>query len=119
MGKAILRVPHEKLLERLQDLNCIEKEFIYLNGVEYPGEKLVARQEPKTDFLSAHELRCIKFVSDYFRDYSASRISEYSHREEAYIKTRHQTNYDFQELWNIPPHKSPPSRAARHEAHSQ
>jgi len=40
-------------------------------------------------------MRCIKFVSNYFRDYSASRISDYSHRAQAYIKTRHQEVIDY------------------------
>ncbi len=95
---------YEKFLERLQDLGVMSKEFARFDNADYLGEKLVARQEPETDFLSAHELRCIKFVSDYFCKYSASRISEYSHQEEAYIKTRQQEviDYHFANILSIP-----------------
>jgi putative zinc finger/helix-turn-helix YgiT family protein len=86
---------YEKFLERLHDLGAIAKEFAHFNGADYLGEKLVPLQDPDAALMSPHELRCIKFVSDYFRDYSASQISEYSHQEEAYKKSRHQEVIDY------------------------
>jgi len=46
----------------------------------------------------------MKFISDHFRNHSASGISDYSHREEAYLKTRHQEliDYHFANTLSIP-----------------
>jgi putative zinc finger/helix-turn-helix YgiT family protein len=92
---------YDKFLERLQDLRAVAKEFVQFNGVDYLGEKLVALQDPETELFSPLELRCIKFISDYFRDYSASRISDYSHNEDAYRKTRHLEVIDYQFAHNL------------------
>lgn len=95
---------YEEFFEQMQNAGMIAKEFVRFNGVDYLGEKLVALQDPETNLLSPHELSCLKFVSNYFHDYSASRISDYSHQEEAYIKTRHQKliDYHFAKTLSIP-----------------
>ena len=41
----------------------------------------------KNKYLSKDELIVVNKVKEYFKDFSDKEISEYSHKEDAYIKT--------------------------------
>jgi len=71
------------LRERLLD-----KEEILFDGKEdIVAEKLIALVEPDTSIFSEKEIEVINFVSDIFRDYTATMIKNKSHQETAYIKS--------------------------------
>lgn len=53
----------------------------------YEGEVIIASQDPDLSLFSEEELEVIHDVAGFFHDYTASRISEFSHEETAYIQT--------------------------------
>jgi len=53
----------------------------------YEGEVIIANQEPDLSLFSEEELEVIHDVASFFHDYTAAKISEFSHEEKAYIET--------------------------------
>lgn len=53
----------------------------------YEGEVIVAAEEPDPSLFSEEELEVIQCVAGYFRDFTATKISEFSHEEPGYRNT--------------------------------
>lgn len=53
----------------------------------YEGEVIVAAEEPDPSLFSEEEIEVIQGVAGYFRDFTATKISEFSHEEPGYRKT--------------------------------
>lgn len=76
---------HDLVHWALQTANVIDtKPFEGL----YEGEVIIATEEPDLSFFCEEERDVIQTVADYFHDYSATKISEFSHREPGFRKTR-------------------------------
>ena len=53
----------------------------------YEGEVIIASQEPDLTLFSQEELEVINTVAGFFRDFTAAKITEFSHEEQAYTDT--------------------------------
>ena len=51
------------------------------------GEKFVSAKEPDLSMFSESELKIIALVKEFFKDFTANRITDYSHREQGYKET--------------------------------
>lgn len=54
---------------------------------EYSGEQYTSIIEPNLNCFSDPELRDLVTVKDFFKDFGASRISKFSHKEKGYVET--------------------------------
>jgi putative zinc finger/helix-turn-helix YgiT family protein len=64
-------------------------EFIEVNYPKgYVGEVLQAIEQPDLNIFSASELRVMASVMEYFEEYNASQIQEFSHKEKGYQQTK-------------------------------
>ena len=63
----------------------------------YEGEYIEPLSDLDLSLFSPEELETLESVTDFFRDFSAVEISNYSHKEDAYINTedRDFISYDF------------------------
>lgn len=68
--------------ERLLD----KKEIVFDAEEDIVGEKLIALVEPDESMFSEKEIEVMNFVSDTFRDYTATMIKNKLHQEPAYTK---------------------------------
>jgi len=78
---------NEKLLEK--------EEIIFEKGVT--GEKLKAFSIYDDNSFNESELKVMNFVIEYFKNFTCKQISEYSHKEKPYRKTRdnERISYEF------------------------
>ena len=53
----------------------------------YEGEILIPTERGNQELFSGEELQVVFTVANYFKDFSATKISDYSHRERGYIET--------------------------------
>jgi len=53
----------------------------------YEGEVIIPTQEPDLSLFSEEELEVIHDVAGFFHEYTAAKISEFSHEEKAYVET--------------------------------
>tara|TARA_B100000700_G_scaffold34458_1_gene33331 strand:- start:1622 stop:2650 length:1029 start_codon:yes stop_codon:yes gene_type:complete len=66
--------------------NIISKdEVCYPNG--YVGENFISNREPDLSVFNEDELEVINFVREKFKDFTSTDITEYSHKEKAYLET--------------------------------
>jgi putative zinc finger/helix-turn-helix YgiT family protein len=66
--------------------NAVEvEERIYSN---YTGENFVAKQETNLNIFSDTELNILSLVKEFFKDFTATKISNYSHEEKGYEDTK-------------------------------
>lgn len=75
----------------------IRRGSIEVDEVEYPnfekgkpsftGELYIAREQPNLNVFSTSELRILAAISEHFKGFSASEISNYSHQEKGYQDT--------------------------------
>ena len=70
------------MLRRIGDIRS--EEIHYPN---YSGENILANTDPNLNLFSNKELKTIINVKDFFDNYDAKKISEFSHKEEGYQKT--------------------------------
>jgi len=70
---------HERLLDKEEIVFDVKEDIV--------GEKLIALVEPDASMFSEKEIEVINFVSDTFRDYTATMIKNKSHQETACIKS--------------------------------
>ncbi len=54
---------------------------------DFIGEKFISVKEPDFSLFSDSELRILATVKEYFQDFSAKRITDFSHDEKAYKET--------------------------------
>lgn len=71
-----------ELYSRAEDIDM--EEYIYPNGTS--GIILVTNKEPELSAFTQSELKILEDVCEYFRNYSAGKISEQSHREKGWIE---------------------------------
>lgn len=88
-------VPHHHwlMLDALTENKIIEvKPF-----ESFEGEYLEVLTDPDLTLLDEDEIEVLKEVTQYFQNFNAEKISDYSHQEEAYKKTsdREFISYDF------------------------
>ena len=69
--------------ERLLD----KKEIIFDTREDVVGEKLIALVKPDEGMFSEEEVQIMNFVTDTFRNYTATSIKNKSHKEAAYVKS--------------------------------
>ena len=69
--------------ERLLD----KKEIVFNTREDVLGEKLTALVEPDESMFSEKEIQVMNFVTDTFRNYTATSIKNKSHQEIAYTRT--------------------------------
>jgi putative zinc finger/helix-turn-helix YgiT family protein len=53
----------------------------------FTGERYMAKERPDLNVFSASELRVLALIKENFKDFSASEISDLSHKERAYLDT--------------------------------
>ena len=75
----------EILLDDLYRKGLIDYVTEYVDGKEH--ELIISKMPIKNKYLSSNELLVINKVKEYFKDFSDQEISDYSHKEDAYIKT--------------------------------
>jgi putative zinc finger/helix-turn-helix YgiT family protein len=78
----------------------LNDKFLEMEEVFYPdytGEKFLSVSEPYLSIFSDTELKILTAIKDYFKDYTAKAISEYSHQEKGYLETASQEpiSYEF------------------------
>lgn len=61
------------------------EELIY---PKYTGERFVAKQEPNLNVFSDTELHILSLVKEFFKDFDATKMSNYSHGEKGYKDTK-------------------------------
>lgn len=92
-------------LEKMIKDKQIIRDFRVIPNANYPGEELQLGVEPDMKAFSAYELKCIRFVCQFFKCYSASKICEYIHKkEEAFKQTGYQEiiSYEYADSLSIP-----------------
>ena len=67
----------------------------------YGGEIITPSREPDLSFFSPEELDVLTTVSGYFKSYSATQISDFSHKEEGYLNTSHKDIISFSYSENL------------------
>jgi len=71
-------------------MHTIEKS-IEVEEVDFPdgsyGERLYSLKALDFEILKPHELEVLKFVKDFFNDYTAKQIKDFSHEEKGYKET--------------------------------
>lgn len=66
--------------------NAVEvEEIIY---PYFTGENFVAKQEPNLNVFSDTELHILSLVKEFFKDFNATEMSNYSHEEKGYKDTK-------------------------------
>jgi putative zinc finger/helix-turn-helix YgiT family protein len=77
----------------------LNDKFLEMEEVFYPdytGEKFLAVGEPYLSIFSDSELKILTAIKDYFKDYTAKAISEYSHQEKGYLETASQEPISYE-----------------------
>lgn len=66
------------------------------------GEKIIAKKEPNLSLFSETELKILATVKEYFVNFNAKEISEYSHKEKGYEETEtgQYISYDYADQLN-------------------
>ncbi len=54
---------------------------------DFIGEEFISVKEPDFSLFSDSELKILATVKEYFKDFTAKRITDYSHDEKAYKET--------------------------------
>ncbi len=54
---------------------------------DFIGEKFISTKEPDLSLFSDGELKILATIKEYFRDFSAKKITDFSHDEKAYKET--------------------------------
>jgi len=67
-----------------QDAVGVE-EIIY---TDYTGENYVAKQEPNLNVFSDTELHILSLTKEFFKDFNATKMANYSHEEKGYKDTK-------------------------------
>jgi len=78
----------------------VNEGFIEINEVRYPemvGQRYVTMDEPLLSVFSDKELITLSNVKEYFKDFGAKEISEFSHVEKGYKETsnRQPISYEY------------------------
>jgi putative zinc finger/helix-turn-helix YgiT family protein len=70
---------------------------------DYPGEVFICNSSPDLSIFSPSELRVLATVKELFQDYSAKKLSDFSHSEKGYQETEnaHLIPYSYAEQLNL------------------
>lgn len=88
---------YEYFFASLTDSRQIEVEEVQV--FQYMGENFVSKVEPDLSVFEPSELKILAEIKEYFKDFNASQIREYSHAERGYIETAdyEQISYSYAE----------------------
>jgi len=83
------------LVALTSDDNGIRKEEDW--NKDYPGEVFISNTSPDLSVFSPSELRVLAAVKEFFQNYSAKRLSDFSHNEKGYQETEnaHLISYNY------------------------
>lgn len=70
----------------LQNENVIKVDEVFFG--DYVGENLIAVNEPDFSLFQSSEINTLIAVKDFFRNFNASAIKEFSHKEKGYQETK-------------------------------
>jgi putative zinc finger/helix-turn-helix YgiT family protein len=86
----------EYYISLLIDEKSLLSDEVFISD-EITGEKFSSLKEPDLSIFDNSELLVLTSVKDYFKDWTATRISDFSHNEEGYIKTQmgHPISYNY------------------------
>ena len=87
---------YSKILSYLETEGFIKLETEFYQG-DYTKEKIIALKEVNKKVFDESELKIIEKVKEYFKNYTSSEISEYSHQEKAFKETKNaqRISYDY------------------------
>lgn len=68
---------------------------------QYHGEFFTSQKRPDLNLFSDSELRTLEEVKEFFKDYSASQIKDFSHREQGYLKTSNREIISYKEAMSL------------------
>ncbi len=70
---------------------------------QYMGENFVSTVEPDLSIFEPSELKVLAEVKEYFKDFNATQIREFSHDEQGYQKTSdyEPISYSYAESLNV------------------
>lgn len=77
---------YEILLQYLFEKDIIDIKVRYFNDKEFVS--IVAKKKATNKHLTKEQLRIINDIKDFFKNYNAEEISEYSHQEKGYKETK-------------------------------
>ncbi|MEP2182499.1 type II toxin-antitoxin system antitoxin SocA domain-containing protein, partial [Roseibium sp.] len=85
----------DTLYESLHSLEAIIVDDTTYHG--YPAKIIKVGRAPYAGALSAKEVEIAESVREYFKDYNASAIAEYSHKEIAWLEVPNgsRISYDY------------------------
>lgn len=76
----------EKIFDTLTTNNIIDYNIKYNNN--YEEHIIKSKVKPNFNIFRKEELDIINKIQEYFKDFNVKEIEEYSHKENAYIKTK-------------------------------
>ena len=76
----------EKIFDTLTINNIIDYNIKYNNN--YEEHIIKSKVKPNFNIFRKEELDIINKIQDYFKDFNVKEIEEYSHKENAYTKTK-------------------------------
>ena len=81
----------------VEDCSLRVEEIPY--GEHMIGEELFSEKKPDLSVFSDTELKILASIKEYFKGWTAKRISEFSHNEKAYVETpnAHLISYEYSE----------------------
>jgi len=92
---------YEMYLISLTEKECLNIEEMYF--YDYIGESLVSAKEPDLSCFDTSEIKILAEIKEYFKDYTASQIKDFSHEELGYTNTKNREpiSYKFSESLRI------------------
>lgn len=86
---------YENLINEFTEENIIEYTVELKNDLEF--HNIIKKDDYKLDIFLEEEIKIIKKVKEYFENYNSSKIVEFSHKEEAFLKTDYykKISYDY------------------------
>ncbi len=83
---------------------CVTKDIIdikvrYFNDKEYIA--IIAKNKPANTHLTKEQIHIINKVKEFFKNYNAEEISEYSHQEKAYKETKYKEKISYDYAFDI------------------
>ncbi|HIS12040.1 MAG TPA: DUF4065 domain-containing protein [Candidatus Onthocola stercoravium] len=90
---------YEILLHYLFEKEIIDIKVRYFNDKEYIA--IIAKNKPTNKHLTKEQIHIINKVKEFFKNYNAEEISEYSHQEKAYKETKYKEKISYDYAFDI------------------
>ena len=84
---------YQYYLAFLKDSKSISIEEIFFN--DNAAEKIISIEKPDLSIFSDSELQTLLEVKKHFKNFSAKKISDFSHDEEGYIHTKNSDSISY------------------------